>query len=100
VDGKPVKIGGTSYIVPDVNIDAAEEIFGLLATLRDGKYTPRAVAQIVCAALRENYPDLKEKDIAKSIKLRASLQLVKDVMAAAGLDQGGSAEGEAQSPSA
>ena len=99
MDGKPVKVGSETYLVPDITVDAADDIMARIAEWKSGGWSPMKVAEVIKIAIRENYPDVTAKVIGKELKLKDSADVMARVLAAAGLQSGGDSKGEATSPS-
>lgn len=96
MEGTRVKIGRNEYIVPDATLDTAEKIAVRLEELsKGGAKTPGAIAEIIAIAVRENYPEIEAEDIARSLKLKDSVRVMKEVLVAVGLEVG---TGEAKTP--
>jgi hypothetical protein len=98
VEGKPVQIGGTTYTVPDLTVDAAEAVMSRFSDFQNGKSSPISVAEVIVLALQENYPTLTVLDVAKRLKFKDAPEKMKEVLAAAGLQMGGGSTGEAPAP--
>ena len=96
MEGTRVKIGRHEYIVPDATLETAEHLAVKLEELsKGGAKTPRNIAEIIAVAVRENYPEIDASDIARSLKMKDSVRVLKEVLAAVGLEAG---TGEAATP--
>ena len=96
MEGTKVKIGKVEYVVPDATLETAELLAVRLEELsKGGTKTPGTIAEIIAIAVRENYPNVLASDIARTLKMRDAVRVMKEVLTAVGLEAG---SGEAPTP--
>lgn len=89
IDGTPVKLGGTEYIVPPLNLKAVRLIQPLLPKLNSMNLqdpeTIDAMVELVHVALKRNYPDLTKDAVEEIVDIGNLGPVVSAIMAVSGL---------------
>lgn len=100
MDGKKVTIGNVAFHVPEATLDTAEAIALRLEELSASPPATagRHIAAVIAIALRENYPQIDPGELARMIKLKDAARVLREVLTAAGMEQGTGAPGEAGTP--
>ncbi|MFK7088684.1 hypothetical protein AAFM71_07690 [Chromobacterium violaceum] len=87
IKGIPLSLGGTTYIVPPLNLGALEQLQERLANFSGGidAASVGTVLDAAHAALVRNYPDLTRERVAELIDVANMGEVMEAVMDVSGL---------------
>jgi hypothetical protein len=87
----PVQIGRVRvFIVPEASLEVAEQVLPLLEQMKAARNDAEAfgsITEVVRLCLVENYPDITGKEIKKALPFKRSIEIMREVLRAAGFER-------------
>lgn len=90
IPGVETKIGGKTYVLPPLSIGMLELYQDRIDAFQSGEVNSKSwstVIDVVHAALKQNYPDMKREEIADGLHLRDIGKLFAALMSVSGVEE-------------
>lgn len=103
IDGVKLNLGGVEYVIPPLSLGAVRRLMPKIEkltgnvdiTAMSGELLD-AIAEIICAAMQRNYPDMTQEKVLDVLDMKNMGQVIGAVLGQSGFDKkvGGAASGE------
>lgn len=100
IKGKEIELGGKTWIVPPLNLNAVEHFQDRLAGFTGGidPQSVTLVAEVTHSALKRNYPDVTLEEVKDMLDLGNMIEVFQAVLQVAGFVARADGSGEVVAP--